>query len=321
MENKTPLVSVIVVTYNSSKFVIETLDSIYNQTYSNIELIISDDCSTDKTIEICKHWINENKIRFKNVEIITSEKNTGIPANCNRGYAKANGEWIKEIAGDDCLYPNAIEKYINYVNSHNTEILFSSMDIFQNNFEESSKIKSHLSPSPIFKFNKAKASEQFKLLTLGNAIYAPSIFIKKELFERVDKYDEEIRLCEDWPMWLKITQKGYVFHYLDDVLVKYRKYNESTWGKQTTTKKYIITDKEDLINERYIYPYVNCIKRNILKLNLSMRKRLNSMDDNSFLSFDLIVLNGIKYLCDKYYHIMHKYYHFRYNKRVQKSTI
>lgn len=321
MESNIPLVSVIVVTYNSSQFVIETLDSIYNQTYSNIELIISDDYSTDKTIGICQNWINENKKRFKKIEIITSEKNTGIPANCNRGFAKANGEWIKVIAGDDCLYPEAIEKYMLYVNTNKSEIVFSSMNIFQNNFEISNLVESNISPSPIFKYNKSSAKEQFDLLTLGNAIFAPSIFIKKELFEIVNKYDEEITLCEDWPMWLKITQKGYVFHYLDDVLVKYRKYNESTWGKQTTTKKYIITDKEDLINERYIYPYVNCIKRNILKLNLSMRKRLNSMDDNSFLSFDLIVLNGIKYLCDKYYHIMHKYYHFRYNKRVQKSTI
>lgn len=307
MENKTPLVSVIVVTYNSSKFVIETLDSIYNQTYSNIELIISDDCSTDKTIEICKHWINENKIRFKNVEIITSEKNTGIPANCNRGYAKANGEWIKEIAGDDCLYPNAIEEYMNYVNNNNVEIVFSSMDIYQNNFNESSKIESHISPTPIFKSNKAKASEQFNILTLGNAIYAPSIFIKKVLFERVNKYDEEIRLCEDWPMWLKITRKGIPFYYIDQALVKYRQYRESTWGKQSINMRYIVTNGEEIINTKYIYPYVGIIKRNFLKLDLYTRTKLNllSTQKSNCILLHYKILN---YICQKYRTFLYKYY-------------
>ena len=70
MENYSPLVSVIVITYNSSKFVLETLESIYNQTYSNIELIISDDCSSDETINICQNWLYKNKNRFKNIELI-----------------------------------------------------------------------------------------------------------------------------------------------------------------------------------------------------------------------------------------------------------
>ena len=88
-ENKdTPLVSIIVITYNSSKYVLETLESAYNQTYQNIELIISDDCSTDDTVEVCKKWVDEHKDRFVRSEIITTPVNTGIPVNCNRGLYK-----------------------------------------------------------------------------------------------------------------------------------------------------------------------------------------------------------------------------------------
>lgn len=69
-----PLVSVSVITYNSAKTVIETLDSIKAQTYQNIELIVSDDCSTDNTVEICRDWLTKNEKRFVRMELITVEK-------------------------------------------------------------------------------------------------------------------------------------------------------------------------------------------------------------------------------------------------------
>ena len=75
MECHSPLVTVVVITYNSSKYVIETLDSIYNQTYTNLELIISDDCSKDDTIKICEDWLKKNGNRFYHTEIITTEIN------------------------------------------------------------------------------------------------------------------------------------------------------------------------------------------------------------------------------------------------------
>src|SRR5690606_22852216 len=98
MEN--PLVSIIVITYNSSKYVLETLESARAQTYQNIELIISDDGSKDATVQICRDWLKENSDRFVHSQLLTVEHNTGIPANCNRGVKASKGEWIKLIAGD-----------------------------------------------------------------------------------------------------------------------------------------------------------------------------------------------------------------------------
>src|SRR4051794_20989340 len=98
-----PFVSIIVFTYNSSNYVVETLESAKAQTYRNIELIVSDDGSTDETIPLCLDWLTKNKQEFLRAEIITVEKNTGIPANCNRGVKAAAGEWVKLIAGDDIL--------------------------------------------------------------------------------------------------------------------------------------------------------------------------------------------------------------------------
>ncbi|GAB1452027.1 hypothetical protein MASR2M47_20830 [Draconibacterium sp.] len=109
MQNQNPLVSIVVITYNSSKFILDTLESAKEQTYQNLELIITDDCSTDNTIEICQNWIEKNSYRFVNTELITVEKNTGTAPNANRGLKVSKGEWIKFIAGDDFLLTNCID--------------------------------------------------------------------------------------------------------------------------------------------------------------------------------------------------------------------
>jgi alpha-1,3-rhamnosyltransferase len=131
-----PLVSIIVVTYNSSEYVIETLESAKKQSYRNIELIITDDCSPDNTVEICRDWIEQNKERFVNAELISVEKNTGIAANCNRGIAKTKGEWIKLIAGDDLLCESCINDNLKFTNQHpNAKFITSKMQNINENGE------------------------------------------------------------------------------------------------------------------------------------------------------------------------------------------
>ena len=80
-----PLVSIIIVTYNSANFVLETLESTKKQSYPNIELIVTDDCSSDKTIEICKEWMEKNKTFFIGTSLLIAEKNTGISGRYDRG--------------------------------------------------------------------------------------------------------------------------------------------------------------------------------------------------------------------------------------------
>ena len=112
MENNSPLVSVVIITYNSSRLVLETLESIKSQTYKNLELVVSDDCSNDDTVNVVKEWVRCNKQYFSNTKIVIGEKNKGISANCNNGVRAASGEWIKLLAGDDKLEPFAIEEYM-----------------------------------------------------------------------------------------------------------------------------------------------------------------------------------------------------------------
>ena len=115
MNNNDSLVSISILTYNSSEFIIETLESIKAQTYQNIELVISDDCSTDNTVTLCKSWVKENGKRFANVNILETDHNTGVSANGNRARMACKGEWRKGIGADDKLTPTCIADYMSYV--------------------------------------------------------------------------------------------------------------------------------------------------------------------------------------------------------------
>lgn len=257
-DSKYPLVSIIVITYNSSEFVLETLESAKTQTYNNIELIISDDSSTDNTVEVCEKWINENKTRFVGTQLITTNVNQGIPANCNRGILRANGDWIRIVAGDDALLPLSIQKYINCINEHedpDVQVLHSNVEWFNGSF--SMENKQPFSALAHFKLNNpsATAEYQFQILLRINTVEAGTLFIKKEVFNRIGLYDEEPRLWEDRPMLLKMTQNGIKLHYLDFLSLKYRKHDSSIQSSKRS-KKYL----SDYIIIKSTYYYKNYLK-------------------------------------------------------------
>lgn len=225
-----PLVSIVVITYNSSKYVLETLESAKEQTYQNIELIVSDDCSTDKTVEICEQWLEMNKNRFISATLIRAEKNSGIPANINRGIEKANGLWLKIIAGDDVLYRDAIENVILTTNDNpQIEILLTQIEVFREIFEPENSIT--ISPKD---WEKSKilndwvdSNAQIEYLLSGFHFPAPGFYLKHELIREVGGYDERFKLIEDIPFFLKVLIKGKKIYFKPIPTVKYRKHSEN----------------------------------------------------------------------------------------------
>jgi alpha-1,3-rhamnosyltransferase len=221
----TPLVSIVVITYNSSRYVLETLESARAQTYQNIELIVSDDCSTDNTPAICREWVATNKDRFVRAEVITTERNTGIAANCNRGYSAAHGEWIKGIAGDDVLMPECIECYIQYANEHpDRKILLSKLRIInQEQITHKTLTEEFWEKSyTVFDYVVTAQQQNKYLIRRGNFVPIVSMLVKKEVWTTVDGFDEEILFLEDYPFLITATRKGYVLTLLSRELCKYR---------------------------------------------------------------------------------------------------
>ena len=110
-----PLVSVGILCYNSAETILETLESAYALDYPNMELIISDDGSTDQTLEICKKWLSNHKDKFIKIKVLTVSKNTGTSGNCNRIVKASEGEFVKYLAGDDVFLPNCLKDNIDAI--------------------------------------------------------------------------------------------------------------------------------------------------------------------------------------------------------------
>lgn len=277
------LVSVIVVTYNSAKFVLETLESAKAQTYQNIELVISDDCSTDNSVEICRQWVEENKGRFIRTEIITNLINTGISANLNRGLYKANGEWVKVIAGDDILSAECIKLCIDFTKANlkrNIQVIHGIAKIYFEDFKESNF--SQKRGKPEWKFNRLSITpqEQYKILLRACPVVAPTTFFKRSIFNLVGYFEEEFPFWEDRPMWLKLTKAGFKFYFLDAELAFYRIHTTSVQQAQNNEyfskfqisrdlgfSKIILPDLP--YYERFLNWYLIFIRRMMIKLGLT----------------------------------------------------
>ncbi len=227
-----PLVSVPVITYNSSRTVLETLESIKAQTYQNLELIVSDDCSTDNTVEICRKWIEQNKSRFVRTELLTVEKNAGVAGNNNRAAKACRGEWVKSIAGDDAFMPDCIQDCMDYVADHTDTIyLFGKQKAFGASEERCKGIDAVFDYTF---FNLTKEQQLHRLVFDRNCVPATTVFYNRERAKQLNiKEDERIPLLEDWPKWINLLRAGVKLHFIDKVLVKYRVGGISTGMRQS----------------------------------------------------------------------------------------
>lgn len=250
MENlKYPLVSIIVITYNSSKYVLETLESTKAQTYQNIELIVTDDCSTDNTVEICRAWIEDNKNRFVRTELVAAEKNTGTPANCNRGVNAAKGEWIKWIAGDDILAVRCIDEFINVANDDDFAYSFmvSNKCTFRNNPDK-------INVENISKILNTTPKKQLLKYACEKPTISPFVIVKRDVLLDLSGFDETYRLLEDSPFLFKAFKKKYYFRPVEENLVYYRLSESSV--SNTTVISDNFRNELNRFNDNTIKPFL-----------------------------------------------------------------
>lgn len=276
------LVTIIVVTYNSAKYVVETLESTLHQTYKNIELIVTDDDSADNTVVIAREWLANNHSRFQNSKIVTVEKNTGIPANCNRGLANSKGEWIKFIAGDDILLPHVITSYIEFVKKNDFQIVVSKMEVFDENGIIKSQTDNYNAMAKWFTA-KSQVAQKKSYLRVPIMLNIPSIFYNRKVAENIGYYDEEIRLLEDQPFLIKCFLKGYRIGFNDVITVKYRKHNSGVMqaSSRAFTNDLHRSFSKYIIPELKNYNVKDLIFKVYFKISFFLRKK--QIDDN-FLS-------------------------------------
>lgn len=222
------LVSVIVLAYRSAETIIETLDSIKNQTYPDIELIVTDDCSPDNTVQVVQEWIAENEGTLAAIKLVTSEKNTGLPANINRGLKVAEGVYYKGIAGDDYMTADAIESYVRFCEENPGVFPVAKVRLFNDRNPDATYMDVQGYCDRCYEFAKMGYWEQYRLLLIQNRIVAPSAtFYTMDFIREAGGYDESYRWFEDYPMNLAAMHAGYRFGLLDKQLVWYRMSDKS----------------------------------------------------------------------------------------------
>ena len=211
MQTKTPLISVVMPTYNHGKFIFEAVSSVLNQTFQDFELLIIDNNSEDETDQVLSQF-RDNRIRIYKIQnggIIAKSRNVGIKL--------ALGEWIAFIDSDDSWTSEKLDKAVKVINSKN-DVIYHHLFILKENKIEGRIIARKLK-RPILK----------DLLVKGNAIPNSSAMVRKNLILRVGGLSEEPNLVgiEDYNLWLKISKKSEGFHLLDETLGTFRKHQKN----------------------------------------------------------------------------------------------
>ena len=201
-------VSCIIPCYNSELFIKDTIDSVLSQTFENIEIIVINDGSTDKTQSILETYLPY-------IDIISHDanKNCGKSASLNLGIKKSTGQFIAFLDHDDIWIPEKIEKQINIFKNFKNIVMIYTNGVW---IDDKGNIGSLILP----KFFR----EDNNPLSLLNDCYiksASSVIVKREMFDKVGFFDKNLVGCDDHDMWLKITEK-FEIKYIKEPLYKYR---------------------------------------------------------------------------------------------------
>jgi len=247
------LVTVGVICYNAGAYIKETLDSIYNQTYKNIEVILSDDCSSDDTVKNAQEWFVSHSDRFVRTKLITSEKNTGASANGNRAIFQAQGEWYKSLDGDDILVPTAIEDYMCFVDGRpDVDFVFGLVATFRGDYKFA---ELQIKYPPYYKYlydEKVTAKQQYNVLIRQFAGSGSSDFYRLSKLKELGGFDERFPLLEDHPYFIKLTKSGCKLWMIDKVTLHYRILSTSI-SNSITERAPIFTNnmKRQIVDYKY----------------------------------------------------------------------
>jgi len=213
-ENISPLVSVIIPLYNAEKYIKQSIDSILDQTYKNIEIIVIDDGSSDRSEDIVRS-INSDKIRF-----LKNEQNLGVSATRNKGIEIARGKYIALMDADDISECTRIEKQVRFLEKNSDFGLVSSH--FESFREYLVGTKKRVRKLPI------DPEMIHANLLFSNAVCCPATMIRKDVLNKYQlQFDTSLRMAEDFDLWRRLSFVTKIGN-IDEPLLCYRKHKSNS---------------------------------------------------------------------------------------------
>ena len=298
MENKNnlPLVSVCIPAYNHEKYIAETIESVINQDYMNLELIIINDGSKDKTDEVIKKYEQKCQKRFVRFEYRNRE-NKGLSATLNEMVQWSKGKYFTACASDDMFLSTKVSLLVNSLEklSEDYAVAFGNAIFIDDNSNEiyidvntgglsrqEEGTKFFLDFQVLQRNCDLKTGKNFgsyETLLIGNYLPAMSFLIKLNNIKEVGAWTSG-NTIEDWEMWLKLS-KNYKFAYIDEPVALYRWHENNT---VKTMKFELIRDSIELLENDRSYAldkgYENVFYSTLIDLVLQLRK----YDRSKFLS-------------------------------------
>lgn len=260
MQTSSPLVTIGIPNYNYAHYIKEAMNSVANQAYPNIELIIVDDCSTDNSIIEIENWIKNYSGNIA-INFIKNEINLGLTGTCNVILKNAKGKYFQTLDADDIIFPQKIEKQVNLIEQGiNVAMVYSNIEIID---ENGKIINSDYLNQIGYDKNRMPEGNIFEALFDFNFVPLPSVMVNTEMARAAGGYDEKQQV-QDYHLWLKLSEKHEVL-FLKEKTAYYRSHQSSMSRSSKTNPRSV----ESVLNIKYKY-FKNSSKavQKIIKKNI-----------------------------------------------------
>ncbi|MBD3345011.1 MAG: glycosyltransferase [Chitinivibrionales bacterium] len=251
-----PMVSVVIPLYNGEMFIVECLESVFAQTEQPVEIVVVDDGSTDKSVEIVKSFGG-------NITLV-SQKNGDVSAARNAGVEAAGGELIAFLDQDDLWEQCKLEKQIaSFCREPEIDLVFTDL------IKIGASGKRHR-PKDRDRIARSLTDRTlFKTLALKNLLMPSAVMVKKESFTRAGYFDESFATCGDYEMWLRMAGMDMRFRYVPEPLTVYR-YHGANESKKTELMN---ADRIKAVEKTFANPLLPGDKKVLEKQSLSRAYR------------------------------------------------
>ncbi len=258
------LVSICIPVYNGAPFIKDTIEMVLQQDYDNMEILVSDNASTDNTVEEIK------KIKDPRVKLLQNTTNLGMGGNWNSLKAQAKGEYVIIVCADDFLFPNAIREKAKVLDENpDVSIVFSSTYVMN------SRGWKLLKRRP-FKENKKleKASVQKDLFVKYNFFAEPpNNMMRKSAMDKAGDWDTELWYTIDWDYYLRLLNHGNAY-YIDKPYAGFRISASSATGSSLDGNEKILNDEKIFIEKHKDSKYFNVTSEMISERSNNVHNRL-----------------------------------------------
>jgi teichuronic acid biosynthesis glycosyltransferase TuaG len=209
--NTKPLISVIIPAFNAAAFIAETLQSVQAQTFTDFEVIIVDDGSTDETAAIARRFCGVDSRFF-----LIQQANLGVSAARNAGILQARGEWLAFLDADDVWLPEKLGRQMALFRADPGANFLFTNHFFWDGQRDLSVCYRENRPLP--------EGDTARRLVDCNVYGVCSIVVQRALFDRAGIFDSALDSCEDWDMWLRLSEHGIRARGIREPLVRYRRW-------------------------------------------------------------------------------------------------